>query len=74
MKRVKYNDFKDKVRTKAVTTMKMLDRSAPRRRPRDQGEAEILVRLAVVSWDRAISSGKLQKKGERRYSLRTDAR
>lgn len=73
MRRVKYHEFKNSIKTRAEETVKLVDRSAPRRRVRDEGEAEVLVKLAVLSWGNAIRSGKLQKKGDRHYSLKIDA-
>jgi hypothetical protein len=72
MKRVKYSDFKELVKKKAGYSVASIDRSAPRRRPRDEGESVALIKLAIVSWDRAIQSGKLQRKGPRHYQLRID--
>jgi len=74
MRRVKYKEFKDRVGKESVFAVRMVDRGASRRRPRDLGEAEALVQLAGLSWDNAISSGKLQKKGARRYGLTINAR
>lgn len=74
MRRVKYQDFKKQVQKDSVNVLKMINRRAPRRRPRDPGEAEALVRHAWVAWEKAVSSGKLQKKGDRRYSLNIDGK
>ena len=73
MRRVKYNEYKDQIKAKAVAAVRLVDRSAPRRRTRDQGEVDVLLKLALLSWSNAVSSGKLQKKGARRYSLNINA-
>lgn len=74
MKIVKYEEFKAMVKKKSFLTVRMVNRSAPRRRPRDPGEAEALALLAKLSWDKAIASGKLEKKGSRQYRLNIDER
>lgn len=51
----------------------MINRNAPRRRPRNPEEALALAILAKLSWDRAITSGKLEKTGGRQYRLNIDA-
>jgi len=74
MKSVKYDQFKNKIKKNNFLPIRIINRSAPRRRPRDAGEAENLARLTRISWERAIASGKLQKKGARRYSLNIDVK
>lgn len=69
MKKVNYSDFCEKVKKKGFFAVRKIDRHAPRRRPRDPDEAEILIIMAKLSWDKAIDSGKLQKKGRRHYRL-----
>lgn len=74
MRRVKYQEFKDTVKKEAFFAVRMVDRRAPRRRPRNPGEAEVLAQLAQLSWDKAITSGKLEKKGVRHYRLNVNVK
>ncbi len=72
MKRISYQDFKGKVKQSIPVTRGLIDRRAPRRRPRDPGETETLILLANQAWESAIACGKLQKKGKRLYAYKID--
>ena len=74
MKRVKYQEFKDMVKKEAFFIVRMINRRAPRRRSRNPGEAEVLAQLAQLSWDKAITSGRLEKKGARHYRLNVNVK
>lgn len=75
MKNVIYESFKSLINNKKSTgILNNIDRRAPRRRPREQTESEVLANLAALSWNKAIASGKLQKKGDRHYSLKINER
>lgn len=73
MKRVNYQDYQEKVQKNSKGIVNRINRRAPRRRTRDLGETRALGRLALVAWEKAVSSGKLKKMGDRRYGLRIDA-
>jgi len=73
MRRVKYKEFKDQVKKDSIKALRVINRRAPRRKPRDLDEVNALIRLAKISWESAIASGKLQQKGDRRYSLKVYA-
>ncbi|MTI80432.1 MAG: hypothetical protein FH758_06030 [Firmicutes bacterium] len=72
MKEVNYNEFKKKVKKKSISIVRSIDRTAPRRRPRDEGEELVLAKMAAKSWDDATASGRLKKVGGRQYSLKID--
>ncbi|MFA7467369.1 MAG: hypothetical protein WCY82_03775 [Desulfotomaculaceae bacterium] len=74
MKRISYQEFKANVKKSASITHRLIDRRAPRRRPRDPGETEALILLANKAWENSIASGKLQKKGIRLYAMKIDER
>ena len=64
MKRVSYKEFKEAVKKESFITRSIIDRPAPRRRPRDSGETEALIMLAGKAWEDSIIHGRLQKKGD----------
>lgn len=72
MKRLSYNEFKEAVKKEWVLIRSIVNRRAPRRRPRDLGETEALIMLAEKAWANSIARGKLLKKGSRLYSLKLD--
>lgn len=74
MREVKYTEFKKSVKDQASDVVEQMNRRAPRRRPRNPVETEILAQLASTAWDKAIATGRLQKEGVRRYSLNVNVR
>ena len=70
MKRVKYDDFIREKKARYQALFFQLERKrAPRRRPRDEKEREILLNMDRARRERWIKEGRLEILGPRRYRL-----
>ena len=69
MRVIDFDEYQKKRATFIRTRVKLGQKRAPSRRPRDEAERGLLLRLDKKRWEKWLDSGKLKKLAPRSYQL-----
>lgn len=69
MKTIDFSEYEKKRRTFVRRRAELSAARGPARRPRNDAERQLLLRLDAARWQRWLADGKLKKLGPRTYRL-----